>query len=39
MHTCASTFSHEAHLRLARIHITRYGIEKAVDNITRQLLS
>lgn len=30
-------FSHEAHLRLAWIHITQYGLEKAITNITRQL--
>ena len=32
-----SIFSHEAHLRLAWIHITRYGIEKALENIQLQL--
>jgi len=31
-------FSHEAHLRLAWIHITKYGIEKALDNIQSQLM-
>jgi len=31
-------FSHEAHLRLAWIHITKYGIDRAVTNITEQLL-
>lgn len=30
-------FSHEAHLRLAWIHINRYGIEKAEENIETQL--
>lgn len=30
-------FSHEAHLRLAWIHINKYGIEKAVENICAQL--
>lgn len=30
-------FTHEAHLRLAWIHITRYGIEQAEKNITTQL--
>ena len=30
-------FSHEAHLRLAWIHITRYGINNAIINITTQL--
>lgn len=30
-------FSHEAHLRLAWIHIQKYGIEKAITNITSQI--
>ena len=30
-------FSHEAHLRLAWIHITRYGILQAIENIEFQL--
>ena len=30
-------FSHEAHLRLAWIHIRRYDIDKAISNITTQL--
>lgn len=30
-------FSHEAHLRLAWIHITKYGIDKALGNIHLQL--
>lgn len=30
-------FSHEAHLRLAWIHITRYGVEKAVENICERI--
>jgi hypothetical protein len=30
-------FSHEAHLRLAWIHIHKYGIDRAVENITSQL--
>ncbi len=30
-------FSHEAHLRLAWIHITKYGIDKAIDNICSQI--
>ena len=30
-------FSHEAHLRLAWIHITKYGVEKAISNITSQI--
>lgn len=31
-------FSHEAHLRLAWIHISKYGEEQAADNICLQLL-
>ncbi len=34
-----SLFSHEAHLRLAWIHITKYGIEKALENIQSQLIN
>ena len=30
-------FSHEAHLRLAWIHINKYGVESAVENIRQQL--
>jgi len=30
-------FSHEAHLRLAWIHITGYGIEAAIENICSQI--
>lgn len=33
----SNLFSHEAHLRLAWIHITKYGIEKALINIQSQL--
>ncbi len=32
-----SLFSHEAHLRLAYIHISKYGEEQAIENITRQI--
>lgn len=32
-------FSHEAHLRLAWIHITKYGEETAVQNMRRQIKS
>ena len=32
-------FTHEAHLRLAWIHIRRYGLQKAVENICRQIAS
>ena len=32
-----SLFSHEAHLRLAWIHISKYGQTKAIENITMQL--
>ena len=31
-------FSHEAHLRLAWIHLEKYGEAVAIDNICRQLL-
>jgi hypothetical protein len=31
-------FSHEAHLRLAWIHINKYGIDRAIQNINNQLL-
>ncbi|QMW04252.1 hypothetical protein [Spirosoma foliorum] len=31
-------FSHEAHLRLAWIHVTRYGVEQAIENICTQLV-
>jgi len=30
-------FNHEAHLRLAWIHITNYGIDKAIENMRGQL--
>ena len=30
-------FNHEAHLRIAWIHITKYGTEKAIENIVDQL--
>ena len=30
-------FSHEAHLRLAWIHIKNYGVETAIENICHQL--
>jgi hypothetical protein len=32
-----SLFTHEAHLRLAWIHIKKYGINRAIDNISYQL--
>lgn len=32
-----SHFTHEAHLRLAWIHVTRYGVEKAVENVCTQI--
>jgi hypothetical protein len=38
--TCSlepAIFSHEAHLRLAWIHINNYGIDRAIENITEQL--
>ncbi|MDX1943095.1 MAG: hypothetical protein SFU99_21205 [Saprospiraceae bacterium] len=30
-------FSHEAHLRLAWIHIKKYGIDQAIENICQQI--
>ncbi|UII77328.1 hypothetical protein LV716_06030 [Flagellimonas sp. HMM57] len=30
-------FTHEAHLRLAWIHVTKYGITAAVNNVTKQI--
>ena len=33
----AALFSHEAHLRLAWIHLRRYGLEQAIENVSRQL--
>lgn len=33
-----ANFSHEAHLRLAWIHIKKYGVEAAVENICNQLV-
>lgn len=32
-----SLFNHEAHLRLAWIHIDKYGLDKALENIQNQL--
>lgn len=32
-------FSHEAHIRLAWIHIGNYGIEKAISNIQSQIMN
>lgn len=32
-----AVFTHEAHLRLAWIHLKKYGLEKAIENITTQL--
>jgi hypothetical protein len=32
-------FSHEAHLRLAWIHIDKYGVENAIENICSQLVA
>ena len=33
------SFNHEAHLRLTYIHINKYGTEKAIENISTQLLN
>ena len=30
-------FSHEAHLRLARIHVLKYGVDTAIKNMTSQI--
>ena len=32
-------FTHEAHIRLAWIHIDKYGIDKAISNIVQQIQS
>ena len=32
-----AVFSHEAHLRLAWIHIRHYGVETAIENVCSQL--
>ena len=32
-------FTHEAHIRLAWIHIKKYGCQKAIENISSQLLN
>ncbi len=32
-----ATFTHEAHLRLAKIHISKYGLEKAIHNLCQQI--
>lgn len=32
-----AVFSHEAHLRLAWIHLNQYGLERAIEHITEQL--
>ena len=33
----AELFTHEAHLRLAWIHIQKYGVESAIGNLTSQI--
>ncbi|MDJ0646683.1 MAG: hypothetical protein QNJ57_11940 [Flavobacteriaceae bacterium] len=35
----ACYFTHEAHLRLAYIHIKRYGVKQAIKNISRQIIN
>jgi len=30
-------FTHEAHLRLAYIHLTKYGLNKAIKNLCKQI--
>ena len=32
-----ASFNHEAHLRLAFLHIQQFGLEQAIQNITHQL--
>ena len=34
-----SLFSHEAHLRLAYIHIQRHGLKQAIENMNAQILA
>jgi len=34
----ASLFNHEAHIRLAWIHITKYGVDQAISNVDAQLI-
>ena len=34
-----SLFNHEAHVRLAWIHIKKYGCEIAIENITSQIMA
>jgi len=33
----AVLFTHEAHLRLSYIHITKYGLDKAIENLAKQI--
>ncbi len=33
----AVLFTHEAHLRLSYIHITKYGLDQAIENLTKQI--
>lgn len=35
----ASVFNHEAHVRLAWVHVTKYGVDQAVENVNTQLLA
>lgn len=40
LHDCSldpTVFSHESHIRLAWIHISKYGLNKAIENITTDL--
>lgn len=32
-------FSHEAHLRLAWIHLRKYGLSNAIENVCQQILN
>lgn len=35
----ATYFTHEAHLRLAYIHIKKHGVKQAIKNISRQIIN
>ncbi|NNC70422.1 MAG: hypothetical protein HKN90_06335, partial [Flavobacteriaceae bacterium] len=35
----APYFTHEAHLRLAYIHIKKHGVKQAIKNVSRQIIN
>ena len=35
----ATYFTHEAHLRLAYIHIKKHGVKQAIKNVSRQIIN